>query len=88
MLLHDASPGDHAATSHLLPLPQYGTLEQGGEGNLISVWSLGNKVTLPRGWSFDYVPAESLINVYDRQKAKGTEQCRLRLNFLTGRILC
>ena len=33
MLLHDASPGYHAAPTHRLPfLPQYGTLEQGGEG--------------------------------------------------------
>ena len=34
MLPHDASPGYHAASTHLLPfLPQYGTLKQGGEGN-------------------------------------------------------
>ena len=63
--LHDASPGYHASPTHLLPLPQYGRLKQGGEGNPSLKDSSGPSLVPggyshleAKGWrSSDYVPA-------------------------------
>ena len=77
--LHDASPGYHAAPTHLLPLPQYGRLKQGGEGNPSLKDSSGPSL-VPGGYShlelrrggevLIMFPPQSLINVYERQRGR------------------
>ena len=73
LLLHKAAPGHHDPVAHLLPLPHHGTRGYAKEGTTLTVNNPPSCLFAPWGilpLSFDYLPAQFLINVYEQQRGR------------------
>ena len=73
LLLHKAAPGHHDPLAHLLPLPHHGTRGYAKEGTTLTVNNPPSCLFAPWGilpLSFDYLPAQFLINVYEQQRGR------------------